>query len=214
VKLPMIRFLPLLTLACVTGCGLLARPTQSTTQTDPLLDWQTGPFSLTERSGRTVTDKDLHGSVWVASFIFTRCSGPCPAVTSTVGKLQKDYKDEPGVKFVTFTVDPNRDDLSTLKEYANARGADPERWLFLTGEEATIHELLHKQFKQAVGHKTDPDTKPGDEFSHSSRLMVVDRTGVIRGIYAGLPDERIPDSEADFAANITRLKTRVNELLK
>jgi len=210
----MLRFVCLLLLACVAGCGLSARSNPNTSQSDPDPEWPVGPFSLTERSGRTITDKDLHGSVWVASFIFTRCSGPCPAVTSTVGKLQKDFKDEPGVKFVTFTVDPNRDDLSTLKEYANARGADPERWLFLTGEEATIHKLLREQFKQAVGHKTDPDTKPGDEFSHSSRLMVVDRKGVIRGIYAGLPDERIPDSEADFAANITRLKSRVNELLK
>ncbi|MCE9564996.1 MAG: SCO family protein [Planctomycetes bacterium] len=210
----MTRRLPLLLLVCATGCGLLARPNPTTAPTDPELDWQIEPFSLTERSGKTVTNKDLQGSVWVASFIFTRCVGPCPAVTSTVGKLQKEFKDEPGVKFVTFTVDPMRDDLTTLKDYANSRGADPDRWLFLRGDEATIHKLLRETFKQAVGRKVGEDVKPGDEFSHSTRLMVVDRNGVIRGIYAGLPDERIPDSQADFDANLTRLKTRMRSLLK
>ncbi|MBA4187890.1 MAG: hypothetical protein C0467_07715 [Planctomycetaceae bacterium] len=204
----------LLLLVCLTGCGLSGRPTRTTAPADPDPEWPIESFSLTERSGRTVTDKDLRGSVWVASFIFTRCSGPCPAVSSTIGRLQKELKDEAGVKFVTFTVDPARDDLKTLQDYANARGADPERWLFLTGDETTIHKILRETFKQAVGRNTDPATKPGDEFSHSTRLMVVDRNGVIRGVYAGLPDERIPDSQDDFDANLTRLKTRVKELLK
>ncbi|MFO0826180.1 MAG: SCO family protein [Gemmataceae bacterium] len=200
----------------VAGCGLFARPhsTPQTTPTDPDLDWKLEPFSLTERSGRTVTDKDLRGSVWVASFIFTRCNGPCPAVSSTVGKLQADFKDEPGVKFVTFTVDPKRDDLAALKDYANARGADPERWLFLTGDEATIHELIAKQFKQGVGRNDLPNAKPGEEFIHSSKLMVVDRNGVIRGMYEGLPNDRSLDPKGDFDANLDRLKARVKELLK
>jgi len=210
----MTRRLLLLLLVFATGCGLLAKPNPNTAPTDPDLDWKIEPFSLTERSGKTVTDKDLQGSVWVASFIFTRCTGPCPAVTSSVGRLQKEFKDEAGVKFVTFTVDPQRDDLSTLKEYANSRGADPDRWLFLTGDETTIHKLLRETFKQAVGRKVGEDVKPGDEFSHSTRLMVVDSNGVIRGIYAGMPDERIPDSQADFDANLTRLKARVKSLLK
>ncbi len=34
------------------------------------------PFSLTERSGRTVTKADLAGKIWVAEFIFTTCPGP------------------------------------------------------------------------------------------------------------------------------------------
>ncbi|VTT96944.1 Uncharacterized protein OS=Planctomyces maris DSM 8797 GN=PM8797T_04800 PE=4 SV=1: SCO1-SenC [Gemmataceae bacterium] len=213
----MTRLSLLLILACFAGCGPVGRSTATsnkTAQADPDPGWQVEPFTLTERSGRTVTDKDLRGTVWVASFIFTRCSGPCPSVSSTVTRLQKELKDEPGVKFVTFTVDPIRDDLGTLKEYANARGADPEKWLFLTGDEAAIHKLMKESFKQAVGRKDGPDVKPGDEFAHSTRLMVVDRNGVVRGLYAGMPDERIPDSQADFDANLARLKGRVKELLK
>ncbi len=202
------------------GCGLPAHPGTGTHTNTVDLDpgWKVGTFSLTERNGDTITDESLRGKVWIASFVFTRCTGPCPAVSSTVARLQSELKDVPAdkLKLVTFTVDPKRDDLASLREYADARKADPKRWLFLTGEEETIHKLLREQFKQAIGRNEGPDVKPGDEFAHSTRLMVIDRDGVIRGIYAGLPDERLSDAEAkaDFDANLARLKKRVSELLK
>lgn len=205
------RLVPVL-LVLAAGCIPAPKSTEPDVDFDP--QYQVGPFSLTERCGKTVTDQDLRGSVWVASFVFTRCTGPCPAVTSTVARLQANYKDEPRVKFVTFTVDPKRDDLSALRAYADARKADPDRWLFLTGDEETVHKILREQFKQAVGHKEGPDVKEGDEFAHSTRLTVVDQKGVIRGVYAGLPDEHVADPKADFDANLARLKARVAELLK
>lgn len=198
-------FLPILALGCVSGTR-----TTSTEPGQPDLDYPVGEFALAERSGRTVTDKDLRGKVWVASFIFTRCIGPCPAVTSTVAKLQEEFKNEPGVAFVTFTVDPARDDLKALNEYANSRNADPERWLFLTGDEGTIHTLMREQFKQPVERRSGPDVKPGDEFGHSSRLVLVDGKGIIRGMFAGLPDEHFADR---FEEDQARLRKRIRELL-
>ena len=47
-----------------------------------------GSFSLTERSGRTITDADLADRVWVGSFIFTRCPLSCPKITSVMKGLQ------------------------------------------------------------------------------------------------------------------------------
>jgi protein SCO1/2 len=193
----------------ICGCA----PGTPTTPADPAqpdLDYPVGSFALTERSGRTVTDQDLRGKVWLASFIFTRCIGPCPAVTSSVAKLQEEFRNEPDVKFVTFTVDPARDDLKSLREYAASRNADPERWLFLTGDEATIHTLMREQFKQPVERKSGPDVKPGDEFGHSSRLVLVDKKGIIRGMFAGLPDEHFADH---FDTDQARLRARIQELL-
>jgi cytochrome oxidase Cu insertion factor (SCO1/SenC/PrrC family) len=171
--------------------------------------WPVGPFTLTERSGRTVTDQDLRGYVWIASFIFTRCTGPCPSVASTVARLQHELRDLPQVKFVTFTVDPKRDDLRALNEYAQARGADPHRWLFLTGEEETIHRIIREQFKQAVGRNEGPHVTPGDEFIHSSKLVLVDAQGRIRGWCDGLPHEQFPDR---FESDLNRLIQRARQL--
>lgn len=200
----------------LAGCGAPGgSPTPPTAEPD--LDYPVGAFALTERSGKTVTADDLRGQVWIGSFIFTRCNGPCPAVTATMANLQRDLAAElnaGGLKLVTFTVDPKRDDLKALNEYAAARNADPKNWLFLTGDEKTIHTLLQQQFKQAVERKSGADVQPGDEFGHSTRLILVDKTGTIRAMYDGLPNDDFPDGKQRFDAGLTRLKERARELLK
>jgi len=65
-----------------------------------------------------------------------------------------------------------RDDPNELKKYADTFRADPERWLFLTGDEKTIHKMMVEQFKQARREEAGPDVKPGDEYGHSTRLLV------------------------------------------
>jgi cytochrome oxidase Cu insertion factor (SCO1/SenC/PrrC family) len=176
------------------------------------LNFPVGQFSLTERSGKTITEKDLQGSVWVASFVFTRCMGPCPQVTATVARFQADLKDVPGVKFVTFTVDPDRDDAAKLREYAAHFNADPERWLFLTGREEVVHKMMREQFKQAIERKTGEEAKPGDEFGHSTRLLLVDRTGTIRASFDGMPNDEYPDGKERFERDLKRLEERIREL--
>lgn len=212
------RILPFVVLVAA-GCGVWgdARAPKPADPPPVDLDYPVGAFALTERSGKQVTDKDLRGSIWVGSFIFTRCTSTCPAVTNTMARLQAELKDElkgGTVKLVTFTVDPARDDLKALNDYANSRQADPNNWLFLTGDEKTIHALMREQFKQAVERKVGPDVKPGDEFDHGTRLVLVDKNGVIRAMYEGLSDDQLPDSKDRFERGLVQLKDRVRELLK
>jgi cytochrome oxidase Cu insertion factor (SCO1/SenC/PrrC family) len=209
----MSRFLVprLLILLAITGCGPSAgRSVPSQTTLD--LDFPVGSFRLTERSGRTVTEADLRGKVWVASFVFTRCLGPCPAVTSTIQGLQTDLRDVPEARFVTFTVDPGRDSPGELQAYADKFHADPDRWLFLTGDEKSLHALMRDRFKLAVGRKEGPEVKEGDEFDHSTRLSVVDKRGVIRATFEGMRNDLIPDGKAVFEAGLNRLKEKVRAL--
>lgn len=215
-RLRSVLVLPFL-LPLLTGCG----PSNGRNKTAPTtaqagspdLDYPVGPFSLTERDGRIVTEKDLLGKVWVSSFVFTRCTGPCPQVTASVARLQSELADQPDVTFVTFTVDPARDDPAELKKYASHFKADPKRWLFLTGDEKTIHKLMQERFKLAVGRKEGPDVKPGDEFDHSTRLVVVDRKGVIRATFDGVRNDQRPDSDAAFEDGLKRLKEKVRTLV-
>ncbi|MDB5307756.1 MAG: hypothetical protein JWO38_1958 [Gemmataceae bacterium] len=202
----------LVPLLAVVGCGPSISPSPSEHASPPDLGYPVGSFSLTERDGQTVTEKDLQGKVWVASFVFTRCTGTCPQVTGTIARLRSELADRPDVMFVTFTVDPARDDPAELKKYAARYKADPKRWLFLTGDEKTIHALMRDRFKLAVGRKEGPDVKEGDEFDHSSRLTLVDRKGVIRATFEGIRNDQRPDGEATFEDGLRRLKERVKVL--
>lgn len=148
-------------------------------------------FSLTERSEKPVALDDLRGRVWVADFIFTNCAGPCPVMSRRMQDLQaellRDRMDK--VVCVSFSVDPERDTPAALREYADQRGASPSRWLFVTGPKAALRALCVNGFKLAV----QDDASPDDQILHSSRFVLVDKRGRIRGYYRALADEEEQD---------------------
>ena len=208
------RFFPLL-LAVVAGCGSPAGRVEPA-RDHPLdnLDYPVGSFSLTERDGRTITEKDLAGKVWIASFVFTRCMGNCPAVTATVRELQSKFADQPEVSFVTFTVDAEHDNPAELKKYADRYQADAKRWYFLTGDEKTIRKLLQERFKQSAGDAPGSGLSHLDALqSHSTRLAVVDKHGIIRGIYDGMRNPNFADGDDGFAESMKRLEAKVKQLI-
>jgi protein SCO1/2 len=135
-------------------------------------------FRLMERSGREVSLRDLNGQVWVADFIFTRCAGICPAMSENMRKLQERLPKE--IRLVSFSVDPYNDTPEVLTEYANRYGADPERWWFLTGDAQAIQDLSVGGFKLGLDPTGGTEAEP---ITHSSRFVLVDQAGHIRGYY-------------------------------
>jgi protein SCO1/2 len=169
-----------------------------------------GDFSLTERSGRTVSKDDLLGKVWIASFEFTRCTSGCPQISATMEQLQADLSRFPDVRLVTFTVDPEHDRPEELREYAKHYHADPERWLFLTGEEKAIYPLLEKSFHLPA--QKNPSGDSGNAVMHSPKLVVVDRQGRIRGYFDGRADSNSTDPQGDQQRNLHKLKSQIAAL--
>ena len=170
-------------------------------------------FAFTERSGKPIARADLLGKVWVASFVFTRCTGPCPSVSATMAKLQADLDlaRNDDVRLVTFTVDPGRDGPKELRAYADNFRAHPDRWLFVTGPEADLRKLINGGFKLLAVPSTLPNPVEGQEVDHSSMLAVVDRDGNVRGVFDGY---RGPNDEGGvrYDAGQARLRELVAEL--
>jgi cytochrome oxidase Cu insertion factor (SCO1/SenC/PrrC family) len=214
------RLLPLLLV--LSGGGLLAsiflplpwsRP-KAQQLGDPNGLYDAPAFTLTERSGRTVSSDELKGKVWVASFVFTHCSGPCPVVSATMARLQTelDLANEPDLRLVTFTMDPERDTPEQLQKYSESYRASADRWLFLTGPEAEMHKLIRDGFKIGVSRSTIANPPVGQEFMHKTNLVVVDRNGRIRGYFEGYQGPHDTEGKL-FADSYGRLKATVAGLL-
>ena len=140
-------------------------------------------FSFTERNGNNFSSEELKGKVWVVDFIFAHCAGSCPLLSQEMKKLQTDWKGNPNFRMVTFTVDPERDTAKFLKTYASDLGADDQQWIFLTGVKADLYRVIREGFK--VTAMENPEGGIGFEYIHTTRLMLVDALGRIRGFYDG-----------------------------
>jgi len=119
-------------------------------------------FSLVERSGRAVQASALRGKVWIADFIYTHCTDTCPLLSAQMARLQAEYRDAPDLRLVSITVDPARDTPEVLARYAARFGADPARWLFLTGEQAAIFRLAREGFRLGVEQPAGTERSPLD----------------------------------------------------
>lgn len=169
-------------------------------------------FALTERSGRRVGLDDLTGRIWVADFFFTYCAGPCPVMSRRMAELQSliEKNQFNDVLCVSFTVDPEHDTPAVLSEYAEVFSAKPDRWLFLTGDKRHLRDLAIKGFKIAV---QDPE-QGDDQIIHSTRFVLVDRVGRIRGYYTLMTpeEEEDPRRAADVAMPPTVRETLLSDI--
>ena len=167
---------------------LNAPPTPSLQKYWPLPD-----FTLTERAGRTIGLADLKGKVWVADFIYTTCPGPCPMLSTRMSDLQKALGDQSDVRFVSISTDPENDTPDVLKEYAERFKAG-DHWLFLTGKKDALYTLAREGFKLPIAEATPG----GAAIVHSTRLILVDKQGVVRGLYDGLAEGGAQNLPADI----------------
>lgn len=131
-------------------------------------------FQLTNQNNKTISLQDFKGKAWIASFIFTRCQGPCPLISQKMARLQNELSSFENIRHVSISMDPDYDTPAVLEEYAKKYNADPSRWFFLTGNKDDIINLAIEAFKLPAGE--DPNI-------HSTRFVLVDQDGQIRGYY-------------------------------
>jgi cytochrome oxidase Cu insertion factor (SCO1/SenC/PrrC family) len=155
-------------------------------------------FQLTNQDGRPFGSAELRGKIWIADFIFTLCPGPCPMISSRMSELQKPLE-KTDVHLVSVSVDPAHDTPEILRGYAEKLHAQSQRWDFLTGSKSAIYDLSRNGFKLAV---SDGNSEAGTPM-HSTRVILVDRRGEIRGYY----DATAPDA-------VTKLLADTNHLLR
>ena len=134
-------------------------------------------FTLTDSNGQVFDSATLEGKIWVADFFFSSCGGPCPTMAKNMNMLHQRFAGRDEVRLVNTSVDPATDTPERLKQYAGKLEADTGRWHFLTGPAEEISRLVDKDgFMLASGENI---------INHSTRFVLVDRSGLIRGFYEG-----------------------------
>lgn len=148
-------------------------------------------FQLVAQTGKPFNSQVLAGKIWVADFIYTTCPGPCPRMTSQMHDVQNAVADLPDVRLVSFTIDPAEDTPPVLTTYAKQHGASPAVWYFLTGPVPTLQMLDRDAFKLGNIDGT---------LQHSTRFVLVDGQGQIRGYYDTSDPASIPKIISDVRA--------------
>jgi protein SCO1/2 len=133
------------------------------------------------QDGKELRRADLKGKVLLVSFVFTTCSGSCPATTARMVQVQERLKErgllkDDRVRLLSITLDPARDTPEALRRYLKLYDADPACWTFLTGERAPLEKVI-----AAWGMWAKP--APNGQLDHPSRIFLVDGSGKIREIY-------------------------------
>jgi len=138
-------------------------------------------FSLTNQNGKTVTQNDFKGKIYVADFFFTTCPTICIAMTDNLIKVQEKIKNNPNVMLLSHSVTPKMDSVAQLKKYALEKGVIDNKWHLVTGDKKVIYELARKSY---LAVKEDGDGGPFDMI-HTENFILVDPESRIRGFYDG-----------------------------
>ncbi len=141
-------------------------------------------FALVDQAGAPLGLADLRGRALLLDFVYTSCPGPCPILTGRHVSVQQALPPElhDRVRFVSISLDPERDTPAALTAYAEARGADLSNWSFLTGEPEQVDAVLSDY---GVGSVRRPD----GEIDHLVATFLIDGRGRIVKRYVGLDHE-------------------------
>lgn len=159
-------------------------------------------FSFTNQEGRTITNADVKGKIYVVEYFFATCKGICPKMNDHLSNVARAFKGNKNVLILSHTVDPIKDSVPALKEYSLRFDADPAQWMFLTGDKKKLYDMA--RYSYLISAKDDTAGVSIDQdFIHDNHYVLVDGDGRVRGFYDGLKMEEV-----------NKLISDINTLLK
>lgn len=142
-------------------------------------------FRFQNQAGQWITQEDWNGKIVVANYFFTHCPSICPKMMYQLKRVQA-YGGLKNLKLASFSVDPERDSVARLRDYA-AKFDVKEGWDLLTGAKKELYRAARNSFLITA---TDGDGGPED-FIHSENLVLIDTQKRIRGFYNGTAEAEV-----------------------
>ena len=137
-------------------------------------------FEFINQEGKTISNKDYQGKVYVVEFFFATCPTICPIMNRKMVTIQNEFFGNPNFGIASFSITPEIDTPEKLKEYAENYKITHKNWNLLTGKpQEEVYKLSNEGFKLYAGN--------GEEshggFEHSGLFALVDKNGYIRSRY-------------------------------
>lgn len=167
-------------------------------------------FELTDSTGESFVFQDHPDKVRIVSFFFSSCPSICPKINDRLADLIRPYKKSSDLLLVSISVDPERDTPEVLQKYGAdywekaGIGENPSLWRFVTASDPganshnlgtqKVNHLLNSGFKLASGMSPD---------DHNTRVVLVDKEGIIRGFYQGRDSEQMHQLANDLSTLLT-----------
>lgn len=177
------------------------------------------PFSFTDQYGKTITNKDYEGKVYVIEFFFTTCPTICPRMNRNLIQIQNAFKDFEDFGVASFTINPDYDTPEVLKSYANQYGVTNPNWHLMTGNKEDIYKLSNEGFNLYTAEESDV----AGGFEHSGNFALIDKNGFIRSrkdnfgnpiiYYRGITSEEEKVDEDGTPEEISALREDIKKLL-
>ncbi len=150
-------------------------------------------FRFINQDSQWVTPETFAGKAYVADFFFTSCPTICPIMKQHMLELYQAFEGEERLRFLSHTIDPNRDSVARLKTYADNIGVNDQRWHFVTGEKDSLYAIADDYFNVVI-----EDPKLPDGFDHSGRFVLIDPDGHIRAYCNGTKADEVQAFQQDI----------------
>jgi protein SCO1 len=154
------------------------------------------PFSFTDQDGKTFTDKNVSGKVYVAEYFFTTCKGICPRLNNNMRKVYERFKNENNFFILSHTCNPETDSVPRLKHYSDSMGITTTRWVFLTGRKDSLYNQARISYR--IDDPKNNLTTIEDDFLHTQFFALVNKKGEVKKIYDGLKQSEVDDMMDDI----------------
>lgn len=169
-------------------------------------------FEFTNQVGKTITNKDYEGKVFVVEFFFSTCPSICPIMNQKMVTIQDSFFGNPNFGIASISITPDIDTPEILKAYAKKNGITHKNWHLLTGKsEEVVYALSNQGFKLYAGKGAEDHAG----FEHSGLFALVDKNGYIRSrkdefgnpimFYRALEEQSFPDQIKELKEDIKLL---------
>ncbi|MDN3658222.1 SCO family protein [Ferruginibacter paludis] len=189
----------------------------------PVINNNVQAFSFTNQNGKTISEKEVDGKVYVAEFFFTTCKGICPKMNANMRRVYDAFKTDSNFIIISHTCMPETDSVPLLKKYeqkmlngkleTNTDGtykiaydtltgdkqtpANP-MWNFVTGDKTSLYNMARHSYL-IDNNKPDTSQNIADQFIHTQLFALVDKQTRVRGIYDGLKEAEMQKLLKDIA---------------